>query len=41
MKVSNGDSIAGLWENNCLNGEAEYKKQDGSLIKGIWKVNRL
>jgi hypothetical protein len=41
VKISNGDSIAGIWESNCLNGEAEYKKQDISIIKGIWKMNRL
>ena len=41
VKLSNGDSIGGHWSNNSLNGEAEYKRHDGKLIKGVWKNNRL
>jgi hypothetical protein len=41
VKLSNGDSIEGNWEFNCLHGQADYKRHDGSVIKGFWKNNRL
>ncbi len=41
VKLSSGDSIEGNWESNSLNGEGEFRRYDGQVIKGIWKCNRL
>jgi hypothetical protein len=41
VKLSNGDSIRGNWEQNSLNGQAEYRRHDGQVITGVWKCNRL
>lgn len=41
VKLSNGDAIEGHWDCNSLNGQADYKRHDGTIIKGVWKNNRL
>lgn len=36
LVLTNGEVYSGMFENDMVHGEGEFKRYNGSIIRGVW-----